>query len=142
MKNELSRYGEGFFDPFLDLFAPANFQENNKYAKGLQMKTDIKENDKGYVLVVDLPGIDKQNIHVSLNDGYLTVEAKVEENQNNNGNEKYIHKERFTGVSSRSYYVGDVDEKDVSAKYENGVLKLFVPKEVPESKKEHHIAIQ
>ena len=46
MKNELSRYGEGFFDPFLDLFAPANFQENNKYAKGLQMKTDIKENDK------------------------------------------------------------------------------------------------
>ena len=132
MKNELSRYGEGFFDPFLDLFAPANFQENNKYAKGLQMKTDI----------VDLPGIDKQNIHVSLNDGYLTVEAKVEENQNNNGNEKYIHKERFTGVSSRSYYVGDVDENDVSAKYENGVLKLFVPKEVPESKKEHHIAIE
>ena len=142
MKNELSRYGEGIFDPFLDLIAPVSYQENNKYAKGLQMKTDIKENDKGYTLVVDLPGIDKQNIPVSLNDGYLTVEAKVEDNHDNNGNEKYIHKERFTGVSSRSYYVGDVNEKDVTAKYENGVLKLFVPKEVPAEKEEHHIAIQ
>lgn len=140
MKNELSRYGEGIFDPFLDLFAPATYAEN-KYSKGLQMKTDIKENDDGYTLFVDLPGIEKNNINVSLKDGYLTIEAKAEEHNNPEKKEKYVHKERFYGVSSRSYYVGDVKENDVKAKYENGVLKLFVPKEKPEEQKEHRIEI-
>lgn len=140
MKNELSRYNEGLFDPFLDLFAPISYQEN-KYARGLQMRTDIKESDKGYSLFVDLPGIEKNNINVSFKDGYLTIEAKAEEKHDENENVKYLHKERFYGVSSRSYYVGEVNEKDIKAKYQDGVLSLYVPKEEPEEKKVHHIEI-
>lgn len=141
MKNEITNYGSGIFDPLFDLFAPADYQAN-RYAKGLQMKTDIKENDKGYTFEIDLPGIDKQNINVSLKEGYLTIQAKVEDKHEENSQEKYIRKERFSGVSTRSYYVGDVDEKTISAKYADGVLKLFVPKEVPQAEKEHHIAIE
>lgn len=140
MKNELSRYGENMFDPFLDLFAPIAYQEG-KYSRGLQMKTDIKESDKGYSLFVDLPGIDKNNINVSFKDGYLTIEAKAEEKHDEEENVKYLHKERFYGASSRSYYIGEVNEKEIKAKYQDGVLKLFIPKEEPEEKKELRIEI-
>lgn len=138
MKNEVSNYGEGIFDPFLDLFAPSSYQEY-KYGKGLGMRTDIKESDEGYSLAIDLPGIAKENINVSFKEGYLTIRAKAESKLADN--EKYLRKERFYGVSTRSYYIGDVNEKDISAKYEDGVLKLFVPKEKPEEKEEHQIQV-
>lgn len=142
MKNELTNYGTGLFDPLFDFFAPSDYQGANRYAKGLLMKTDIKESDKGYTFEIDLPGIEKQNISVSFKEGYLTISAKVEDKHDENNQEKYVRKERFSGVSTRSYYVGDVDEKTISAKYVDGVLKLFVPKEVPQEEKEHHIAIE
>ena len=148
MKNELMNYGydDGFFSPFFDLFVPEEAHAP-KYARGLALKTDIKSSDKNYVMEVELPGIKKENIDISLKNGYLTIRVseKHEDNGNNqegkkNGN--YIHRERFSGVSSRSYYIGDVDEKSIEASLENGVLTLTFPKEKEKVESDHRIAIK
>ena len=123
MMNMLPRiYRKSLFDDFFD--APFNTGR----ASGL-MKTDVKATDAGYELEIDVPGIDKENISVQLENGYVTVTAKTEK-KNDEGKENghYIRRERFYGTYSRSFYVGeDVNEEDVKAKYENGTLKLFVP---------------
>ena len=102
------------------------------------MKTDIKENDKGYELDVDLPGYKKEDVKAELKDGYLTISASndnTKEEKDEDG--KYIRKERYTGSVSRSFYVGkDITEKDIHGKYENGILMLDIPKKAPEKKVE------
>ncbi len=108
------------------------------------MKTDIKEHDNGYELTVDLPGISKENIKAELNDGYLTITAEnngSKDEKDDNG--KYICRERYSGSYSRSFYVGDaVTEQDISAKFENGTLKLSIPKnEALPEKPNKYIAI-
>ncbi|MCQ2742664.1 MAG: Hsp20/alpha crystallin family protein [Bacilli bacterium] len=122
-----------FFDPFFDAFFGENYQ--NKNYGVLPMKTDIKENEKGYELAIEIPGFDKKDISLKLESGYLTVTAKVnrvEEEKGKNG--RFLHRERFSGVSSRSYYVGDVEQKDIKAAYKDGVLAITFPKENPEEK--------
>lgn len=100
-----------------------------KHAKNL-MKTDVRETDDTYEVDVDLPGFKKDEIQVDLKNGYLTISAakgldKAEEDKKG----KYIRQERYAGVCSRSFYVGDVEPEDVSAKYEDGILKLSLPKQ-------------
>jgi HSP20 family molecular chaperone IbpA len=142
MKNEMARYHDGWFDPFFDFFAPVTYSED-RYNRGLQMKTDIKEDEKGYTFEIELPGIEKKDISVSYSDDYLTIKAKAENHlEKEDKKTKFIHRERFSGVSSRSYYVGEVEEKDIVAKYENGVLTLFVPKEAPAVARTHEITIE
>ena len=95
------------------------------------MKKDVRETDECYELDVDLPGFQKDEIHVDLKDGYLTIRAAKgldKDTQDKKG--KYIRQERYAGACSRSFYVGDVESKDVSAKYENGILTLSLPKQV------------
>ena len=93
------------------------------------MKTDIKEKDNNYIIEVDLPGYDKDNIKVEIENGYLNVTAKVDKSNDNEEEGKYIHKERFYGECSRSFYVGDsLTEEDVKASFKNGILTLTVPK--------------
>ncbi len=132
MMNMLPRiYRKSLFDDFFD--APFNTGS----ASGL-MKTDVKATDTGYELEIDVPGIDKENISVQLENGYVTVTAKTEK-KNDEGKENghYIRRERFSGTYSRSFYVGeDVNEEDVKAKYENGTLKLFVPDKEKQPKDE------
>jgi len=108
------------------------------------MKTDIKENDSNYELTVDLPGINKENIKAELNDGYLTISAQSNtSNDEKDKDGKYICRERYSGSFSRSFYVGDaVTEEDITAKFENGTLKLTVPKKEALPQKENkYIAI-
>ena len=125
-----SIFGENLFDDFMDGFAFPTANWN--YAKNTAnvMKTDIKENDKGYELDVDLPGYKKEDVKAELKDGYLTISASndnTKEEKDEDG--KYIRKERYTGAVSRSFYVGKyVTEEDIHAKFENGILKLSVPK--------------
>ena len=130
MKNYLSRRNERhndfpdiWSDPFEDFFKPF-------FYGGMQaadMRTDIKETDKGYEMQVDLPGFDKSDISVSLKNGYLTVEANKNEKEEDKQN--YLRRERNYSCK-RSYYVGDgVREEDVKAKYDKGILSLSVPKE-------------
>lgn len=125
MKNYLTRagsndWGWGLFDKMFDDFFKPTF-----YRESASMRTDVKETENGYELSVDMPGFEKQDINLTLNNGYLTVEAKREEKQES---DNYIRRERSCSYS-RSYYVGDaVTEEDVKAKYDKGILTLSVPK--------------
>ena len=109
------------------------------------MKTDIRETDKSYELDVDLPGFKKDEIKVQLKDGYLILSAAKgldKDEQDKAGN--YIRRERYAGTMSRSFYVGEaVSEEDIRAKYEDGILKLSVPKKAPKKiEKDGYIAIE
>ena len=108
------------------------------------MRTDIKETENGYQLDVEMPGFDKKDIKISLENGYLTVSAEKSsrEEENKDKNEKYIRKE-CTVSCSRSYYVGDdIERENVKAKYDNGMLTLTVPKSQPKQLPSHNIEIE
>ncbi len=131
-KNEVSnkRSGYSIFDPFFDgFFSFPSFKDEFKEDRRM-MRTDIKEKEKEYELQVEMPGLSKKDISLDLNNGYLTIEAKhsneTEEKDDKHG---YIRRERYYGSSARSFYVGDVEEKDIDAKLENGILYVTVPKE-------------
>lgn len=122
-KNNFDLFDEMFNDPF--------------FTRGETklMKTDIKEKDDKYLLEVDLPGYEKDDIKIELQDGYLTVHASMSKNVDHEKEGKYVHKERYLGECSRSFYVGeDVKYEDVKASFKNGTLKLEIPKK--ESKEE------
>ena len=94
------------------------------------MKTDIKEKDNEYEVDIELPGFKKEDVKAALKDGYLTISpAKNVNNDEKKEDGKYIRKERFSGNVSRSFYVGeDMTQEDIHAKFEDGMLKLTVPK--------------
>ena len=128
-----SIFGENLFDDFFG----DDFGMFPVHAKNL-MKTDVRETEDSYELDVDLPGFKKDEIKVDLKDGYLTIQASKgldKDQQDKKG--KYIRQERYVGACSRSFYVGDVEPRDISAKYEDGILKLSMPKQakrqLPES---------
>mgnify|MGYP001120197314 CR=1 FL=1 len=125
-------FGENLFDDFFDdSFGMMNAHSPlyGKHARNL-MKTDIRETDTNYELAIDLPGFKKDEIHIELKNGYLTISAaKGLDKDEKDKKGKYIRQERYAGAMSRSFYVGDVESKDVSAKYEDGILKLSVPKQ-------------
>ena len=97
------------------------------------LKTDIKETENGYELAVEMPGYNKDDIKAQLKDGYLTIGASVEKNNDQKDeNGRYLRKERYSGSVSRSFYVGEsVKEEDIHAKFDNGVLTVDIPKEEP-----------
>ena len=94
------------------------------------MKTDIKEKDNEYEVDIELPGFKKEDVKAELKDGYLTISAaKNVSTEDKKEDGKYIRKERFSGNVSRSFYVGeDMTQEDIHAKFEDGILKLTVPK--------------
>ncbi len=124
-----------FDDVFGSFFKPMFYEE-----KFNTMKTDIKENENSYVMDIEIPGFEKKDIGISLENGYLTISAKKEEKQEGK-KENYLRRERNYSCS-RSYYVGDVDKDKVKAKYENGVLVVEIPKEQPELPAKHNIEIE
>jgi len=120
-----------------DLFD--NFFGNDEFfaKKENLMKTDIKETDNKYIIEMDLPGFDKENINLELNNGYLEISAKQEREENEEENTKYVRKERFYGECSRSFYVGDdITEEDIDAEFKNGILIVNVPKKLESEVKE------
>lgn len=131
-----SIFGENLFDEMVNFpfgFEDEFFGKRNplygKNAKNL-MKTDVKEKEGSYEVAIDLPGFKKDEINAKLEDGYLTVSAAKgldKDEQDENG--KYIRRERYSGQCQRSFYVGDaVQEEDIKAKFEDGILKLEIPK--------------
>lgn len=117
-RNEFDLFDEMFNDPFFT-------RGENKL-----MKTDIKEKGDKYLLEVDLPGYEKEDIKIEIDDGYLTVHASMNKNVDESDKDsKYVHKERYVGECSRSFYVGeDIDQEDIKASFKNGTLKIEVPK--------------
>ena len=100
-----------------------------KHEKNL-MKTDVRETKNSYEVDVDLPGFKKDEINAQLDNGYLTISAaKGLDKDEKDKKGKYIRKERYAGAMQRSFYVGEnLTDEDIKAKYENGILKLSVPK--------------
>ena len=145
-----SIFGENLFDDFMDFPFDDDFwgRKNPLYGKNAKrmMKTDIRETDDSYELDVDLPGFKKDEIQASLENGYLTISAAKGLDKDDKDKEgKYIRQERYAGAMSRSFYVGDeVTQDEIKAKYEDGILKLSIPKKEkkPAVEQENHIAIE
>ena len=140
-----SIFGENLFDDWMDFsFPDIDKALYGKHAKN-EMKTDVRETEDGYELDIDLPGFKKDEVTAQLDNGYLTIQAsKGLDKEQKDKKGKYIRKERYAGSMSRSFYVGDaITEDDVHAKYEDGILKLSVPKkEAKAVEQTKHIAIE
>ena len=125
------------FDLFDDFFDEDFFPTSEFLPKKERnlMKTDIKEKKDKYLLDIDLPGFEKENINLSLKDGYLNIHAKVNKEEKKDDDERFVHQERFYGECSRSFYVGDdIKEEDIHAEFKNGILKVEIPKKQIENK--------
>ena len=123
--------GENLFDEFFEDFArPAKRVVKYNNQTPTVMRTDVKESDGGYELHIELPGYKKEDVRAELKDGNLTISATTRtENEEKDQNGKYIRRERFCGNCSRSFYVGEVvTQEDIKARFEDGILKVFVPK--------------
>ncbi len=130
-----SIFGESLFDdwvgfPFRSLESDVDHKLYGKHAANV-MKTDLKEHDESYELKVDLPGFKKDQIELQLQNGYLTITAsKALEEDGKDRKGRLLHQERYSGSMTRSFYIGEsIQEEDVKAKYEDGVLTLDFPKE-------------
>ena len=134
-----SIFNKGFIDDVFD----DDFFVDSKSRKAIG-NTDIKELEDKYELEVELPGFTKEDIKAEVNNGYLVISAAHNENKEEKNSEgRYIRKERYTGQCMRSFYVGNhFNEEDIKAKFENGILKLEVPKKEAQPKVEEKKYIQ
>lgn len=149
-----SIFGESLFDDFMDDFPFYSDADMKKLEKKLyghhgknMMKTDIKETDTAYKLEMDLPGFKKDEIKISLENGYLKISAAkgVDEDEQEQKSGRYIRRERYAGVCERSFYVGDdVAETDIAAEFTHGILKLTIAKKEakPAAEEKKYIAIE
>jgi len=131
-KKDVNKWDEMLFGDLLEGIFP-------KHPVGT-MKTDISEYDDKYLLEVEMPGYDKKDISLSLEDGYITISATKKRNEESAG--KYVRQERFIGTISRSYYIGDVEKEKIEATYSDGVLKVSLPKEEPKAEEKKFIEIK
>ena len=141
-----SIFGEILFnDDWMDFgFPEVDKTLYGKHANNV-MKTDVKETDTGYEVDIDLPGFKKDEINAQLDNGYLTISAaKGLDKDEKDKKGKYIRKERYAGAMSRSFYVGEgITQEDIKAKYEDGILRLSVPKkEAKAVENKKYIAIE
>ena len=130
-----SIFGESLFDDLFDddfMRFPVWGGRDPLYGKNAKnlMKTDVRETENTYEVDIDLPGFKKDEISVDLQDGYLTIRASKGLDKDQKDKEgKYIRQERYAGACSRSFYVGDVEADQIAAKYEDGILKISLPKQ-------------
>ena len=132
-----SIFGENLFDEFFDddfPMIPMRSIRNPLYGKNAKnlMKTDVRETDNTFELDIDLPGFKKDEVQLDLKDGYLTISAaKGLDKDQEDKKGKYIRQERYAGACSRSFFVGEeIEPRDVSAKFEDGILRVSLPKQV------------
>ena len=126
-----SIFGESLLDDFMSDFA---FPYTGKRTYGKEaanlMRTDVKDTASAYEIEIELPGVKKENVKAELKNGYLTITASTGSNkEEKQENGTYISRARYAGTCSRSFYVGDeMKQEDIKAKFEDGVLKITVPK--------------
>ena len=148
-----SVFGKDFFDDLFEfpIYDDRDMQKLEKKLYGRRgknlMKTDIKDTDKAYELEMDLPGFKKDEIKVSLENGYLTISAArgLDVDEQEKETAKYIRKERYAGSCQRSFYVGEgVKQEDIKGEFKHGILKLVIPKkeEKPEVETSKYISIE
>ena len=138
-----SIFGNTFMDDFFEF--PKTHVTANYSTNGL-MQTDVEETETGYEVSMNLPGFEKKDVKAELKEGYLTITASTSQNNYQKDKAgKYIRKERYSGTCSRSFYVGeDVTQQDIKARFENGVLRLSIPKKDAKPKVEtpNYISIE
>lgn len=139
-----SLFRENLLDDFFQV--PGFTRTSRAFASEGVMHTDIKETGSGFEIAMNLPGFQKEDVQAELKDGYLTVSASTNtSNDETDDNGKYIRRERYNGSCSRSFYVGEqVTQEDIKARFENGVLKIDVPKKEaqPAVETKKYIAIE
>lgn len=126
-----------FDEMFENFFKSPFYSLSNKIVK---MQSDLREKDGKYILDIDLAGFNKSDINISIEDQYLTVTATVNE-ENNINDEEYIRKERHFASCSRSYYVGNLSDEDITATFVNGILTITFPVEKVETNNKKYISI-
>lgn len=145
-----SIFGENLLDEWMDFPFNKDFFGNRnalygKHAKNM-MKTDIRETQEAFEVDIDLPGFKKEEVNAKLENGYLTISAaKGLDKDEKGGDGRYIRRERYAGSMSRSFYVGDaLTQEEIRARYEDGILRLTIPKKAPNAveKKDNYIAIE
>ncbi len=139
-------FRDNLFDDFFDDFmAPSRSLARMVPPQSAIMKTDIRDLEDSYELDIDLPGFKKEDVKAELKDGYLTVSAVSKNTDEETRGKAYVRRERFFGSCSRSFYVGDkLTQEDIRARFEDGVLKLSVPKkkELPQVEVPKYISIE
>lgn len=140
-RKEFDLIDEFFNDPF---FRPPHPPHHPPHHERKMMRTDVKENEKNFDIIIDLPGYNKEDIKVSVEKGYLTISATRSENNEEKEDGKYVRRERFFGECSRSFFVGEnITTEDVKASFKNGTLTLDVPKkETKETKELKYVEIK
>ena len=144
-------WGEDLFDSvfdnfFEDFMRPVRFRQLHTPQTASLMRTDVKENGSDYELDVELPGYKKEDVKAQLKDGVLTISAETNsDTEDKDADGRFLRRERRYGACSRSFYVGDnLTQEDIKAKFENGILKLTVPKKeiAPAVEENRYIAIE
>lgn len=137
--------GDSFLDDFFG-YPERTYAAPKQTQKNGFMQADVAESEDAYTVEMNLPGVKKENVKIELKDGYLIVNASTKsETTEEDKKTKYIRKERYSGSGSRTFYVGkDLTQEDIKAKFEDGVLKLTVPKieKKPEEPKSKYITIE
>ena len=139
-----SIFGENLFNDWMDFSFPD--VDRKLYGKHVDriMKTDVREKEDAYEVMIDLPGFKKEEVKIELKNGNLTIHAAKTLDKEEKKEGKYIRQERYSGNMSRSFYVGEnVKVQDVQAKFENGILTLDIPKKDPKKPVEenHYVTI-
>ncbi|MGI5902329.1 MAG: Hsp20/alpha crystallin family protein [Desulfitobacteriia bacterium] len=133
-----------FISPWSDFErAFDNFFNNSFFSlhDGLgTMKMDIKETDQEYIVEAEIPGVNKEDIKVELDDDLLTIHVQANE-EISEEHDRYIRKERRCSSMSRSFYVENVQTDNITAKYKNGILSLKLPKKDPGYQNKRYIDI-
>lgn len=139
-----SIFRDNFVDDFFNdmVFEPFRYGQKGKTSVG--MNADVQEFENGYQVDLELPGFKKEDIQAELKDGYLTITAShTESNEEKNKKGEFIRRERYTGECSRSFYVGEsITQEDIKASFENGILKLDIPKKEATPKVEERKLIE
>ena len=144
-------FGENLMDVFDDFdrsfFRGFGNIDHTLYGKHAQhmMKTDVKELEESYEVDIDLPGFKKDEIHLELNNGYLTISTEKTLEKDNEGKKgKMLRQERYSGVMQRSFFVGEhLTEEDIKASYDSGVLHVIIPKkDAPKAPEKKTILIE
>ena len=125
-QNDLMNIGFDDFSNMLDDFFTGSWPIQRSLA-GDKFKIDIQDNDTEYTIEAELPGVKKEDVEITLNDGRLNISVKKEE-VSENKSKKYIHRERKYAQMSRSILLADADDEGIKAKLEEGVLTIQVPK--------------
>lgn len=125
------RNNENYFNPFSDDFFRAFFGDD--FANGMlsaerPLKVDVRDEGDHYLLEADMPGINRENVHVDVNDGVLTIAAEINDTKESQEDGRYVYRERCYGRTSRSFNLDGIRDEDITAEFKDGVLKLNLPK--------------